>query len=207
DPRWIAAPRRGLRFQPAHTVVGILHARRVRRLGRERQIDRDDEDAARRQRAIHRLLGGAVLRVPRAAVQIEHRGKRSRTGRPITARHQHPPGFVAPEVDLADGDLEPRGGIVGSPNECRQTDRAYRGHHLEKIATVKVVVHAALHLKTRQLATVYSLCTMPLGYSRVAMWWSLMSRGTAPKSGIPVPMSTGTRVMISRSMRPSARNR
>jgi hypothetical protein len=46
--------------------------------------------------------------------------------------------------------------------------------------------------------TPYSLCTRPLRYARVEMCVSLMSRGSAPNSGIPVPINTGTRVIISR---------
>ena len=112
DLRRVAVPRRRFRFQPAHAVVGVLHARRIRRFRRQRHVDGDDQHAARGQRAIHRLFGVAILGVPRAAVQIEHGGERSRAVRLIDARHQHPPGRRAPELDLADGDLELRRGIV-----------------------------------------------------------------------------------------------
>jgi Stage II sporulation protein E (SpoIIE) len=53
----------------------------------------------------------------------------------------------------------------------------------------------------------YSLCTRPPLWLRVATWRRLMSRGTGPNNGMPVPISTGTRVITNRSMHPAARNR
>ncbi len=49
-----------------------------------------------------------------------------------------------------------------------------------------------------QAATTYSLWTRPLAYCRVPTCMRTMSHGTAPKSGIPAPMSTGTRVIMRR---------
>src|ERR671938_428941 len=62
----------GIRLQPADGVVGVLHTGRVGHLGCNRHVDGDDEQAARSQRAVHRLLGQPVLSVPGAAVQIEN---------------------------------------------------------------------------------------------------------------------------------------
>ena len=144
DLRGVAVPGRGIRLQPAHGVVGVLHAGRIGRLGRERHVDGDDQQAARRQRAIHRLFGEAVLSVPRAAVQIENGRERSRPFRLVDPGHQHPAGGVAPELDFADGKIELGGGIVGRRGHgmrsawCErassgQTDRAGRSHRLENL--------------------------------------------------------------------------
>ena len=45
--------------------------------------------------------------------------------------------------------------------------------------------------------TRYSLWTRPLAYWRVATCMSATSRDNAPKSGIPDPINTGTRVIVS----------
>jgi hypothetical protein len=86
-------------FQPAHAVVRVLHAGGIRRLGRQRQVDGDDEHAAGRERPIHRLLGLAILAVPRAAVQIEHGGEGAGARRLVDARHQRAAPSRAPELD------------------------------------------------------------------------------------------------------------
>src|SRR5262245_19860580 len=56
-------------------------------------------------------------------------------------------------------------------------------------------------------STWYSLCTRPLGKCRVATWRRRTSPGSAPKSGMPSPIRTGTRVTTRRWMSPAARNR
>src|SRR5690606_17377996 len=53
--------------------------------------------------------------------------------------------------------------------------------------------------------TSYVLCTSPLPYVRVSMWRSLMSCGTGPNSGMPVPIRTGRRVIVIRWIKPAAR--
>ena len=55
--------------------------------------------------------------------------------------------------------------------------------------------------------TKYSLWTSPLGYSRVATCVTTTSRDSAPNSGMPAPINTGTRVTTSRWMSPASRNR
>ena len=163
DLRRVAVPRRRFPFEPAHAVVGVLDASRVRRFRRQRHVDGDHQHAAGRQRAVHRFLRVAVLGVPRAAVQIEHGGERSRAIRLIDAGHQHPPGRRAPELDLAHLDLEPGRGIVcrrradlaaHQPNKrsepqrrhnSRQAGCAQCGHRHEKVPTSgRIRVHADL---------------------------------------------------------------
>src|ERR1051326_8783328 len=102
-----------VRLEPAHRVVGVLHTRRIGRLRGERQVDGHDEEAACGERAIHRLFGEAVFPVPGAAVQIENGRERSRSLRLINPRHQHAAGSVAPKLDFADFELEPRARIIG----------------------------------------------------------------------------------------------
>src|SRR5438046_8882973 len=79
DLRRVAVPFGGPGLEPAHAVVRVLHGRRVRRLLREPQVDGHHQDAARRDGAVHRLLGETILAAPGAAVQIEHRRERTRT--------------------------------------------------------------------------------------------------------------------------------
>ena len=112
DLRAVAVPGRGIHLEPAHGVVGVLHAGRIGRFGRDRHVDGDDQQAARGQRAIHRLFGQAVFSVPGAAVQIENGRERSRPLRLVDPRHQHPAGAVAPKLDFADGKIEAGGGII-----------------------------------------------------------------------------------------------
>ncbi len=66
----IAVPLPGCRFEPADTVVGILHRGRVRGFRRTRQVDSDHEKAACGQLFVHLTVGGAILIVPSTAVQI-----------------------------------------------------------------------------------------------------------------------------------------
>ena len=112
DLRAVTVPGCGIRLEPAHRIVGVLHAGRIRRFGRDRHVDGDDQQAARRQRAIHRFFGKAVFSVPGAAVQIENGRERSRSLRLVNPRHQHPAGAVAPKLDFADGKIEAGGGII-----------------------------------------------------------------------------------------------
>ena len=145
DLRAVPVPGCGIRLEPAHRIVGVLHAGRIRRFGRDRHVDGDDQQAARRQRAIHRFFGKAVFSVPGTAVQIENGRERSRSLRLVNPRHQHPAGAVAPKLDFADGKIEAGGGIIrgraggisgARPQRAhgRQTGRARSGHHLENVA-------------------------------------------------------------------------
>jgi len=90
DPAGIAIPGLRLGLEPAQGETGILHAGGIRRFGGQGHVDRDHEQPARRERAIHRLFGRAILRIPRPAVEIEHRRKGTWSFRLINASHQHP---------------------------------------------------------------------------------------------------------------------
>jgi len=129
------------------------NAGRIGRFARNRHVDGDDHRAARGQRAIHRLLGEAVLSVPSPAVQIENGRKWSLPLRLVDPRHQHPADAVAPKLDLADGELETSAGIIGERASCPsgagpecarrgQADRARGGNKLEDVtASESVFVH------------------------------------------------------------------
>ena len=159
----VAVPGCGIRLQPAHGVVGVLHAGRIWRFRRKRHVDGDDQQAARGQRAVHRLFGEAVFSVPGAAVQIEHGRERSRPFRLVDPGHQHPAGAVAPKLDLADGKIEPGGGIIrggagrlggARPYRAhgRQPRRARGGHQLENVTpTESAFIHVRLPQKTAWL--------------------------------------------------------
>jgi hypothetical protein len=111
--RGLAVPGRGIRLEPAHGVVGVLNAGRIGRFRRERHVDRDDQQAARGESAVHRLFGETVLAVPRAAMEIENGRERPLSFRLVDPRHQHPAGAVTPQLELADGEIEAAGGIIG----------------------------------------------------------------------------------------------
>jgi hypothetical protein len=70
DHRRIAVPFRCVRFQPPYPIVGVLYGSRIWRFWRNRQIDGDDEKAARCQLLVHWSIGCAVLIVPCAAMHI-----------------------------------------------------------------------------------------------------------------------------------------
>ncbi len=144
DRRRVAVPRGRLRLEPAHAVVGILHAGGIGRFRRERHVDRDDQQAAGRERAIHRFLGMPILRVPRAAMEIEHRRERPRAGRLIDAGHQRASGRGAPELHVAHADLERRRGVVarrrtGGDGVGGPDRRAGGRDCLEKVPAARIV--------------------------------------------------------------------
>ena len=56
-----------------------------------------------------RIAGARYL-----AMEIEYGWKRPGPIRLIDPRHQHPAGAVAPQLDLTDGEIEPRAGIIRS---------------------------------------------------------------------------------------------
>jgi hypothetical protein len=157
DLRHVAIPGRGFPLEPADAVIGVLHAGRVRRFGREGQVDGDDEQAAPGEGAVHGFLGKAVLGVPGAAVEIEDSRKRSRAIGLIDPGHEHPPGLVAPELHVAHRDLEFRRGVIGRDGALESTPRCRVGHRegetrdtqcaqrLEELPTSRsVAVHAGL---------------------------------------------------------------
>jgi hypothetical protein len=108
----------------------------------------------------------AVLCVPRAAVQVEHRRERSGAVRLVDAGHQRPAGGIAPELDLAHLDPEPGGRIVrrrggagrgvcrmdgpSRRRECAWRQAGQRRHLQEKLAAAgKMRVHGDLLRSTR----------------------------------------------------------
>src|SRR5207248_11720029 len=122
------------------------------------------QDAARRDRAVHRFLGETVLAAPGTAVQIEHRRKRPRALRFIDAGHQLPSGLRAPELYLADLELELRRGTVrrlhsgpplslarpseAGPQACADAGCTECCHLLQKVAARSAtLVHAGLLAK------------------------------------------------------------
>jgi hypothetical protein len=123
--------------------VGVGHAGRIGRFGRQRHVDGDDEQPARRQRAIHGFLGEAVLPVPRPAVQIENGREGAGAFGLVDPGHQHPAGGVAPKLDVADGEVEAGARIIGGragrfsalPDGAGggQAERARGGHPLENV--------------------------------------------------------------------------
>ena len=143
DPelRRVAVPGRGLPLEPAHAVVGVLHGGGIRRFRRVRHIDRDHQQPALRQRAIHRFFRRAVLGIPRAAVQIQDRGKWSRAVRTIDTRLQHASGRVLPHVDFAHADLEFRARVVGRRVGRHQTrEHRYSSSRQEKLSPTDLIV-------------------------------------------------------------------
>src|SRR5262249_10696182 len=123
--------------------------------------DGHDQDAARGNGAVHRLFGETVLAAPGAAVQIEHRRERPWALWLIDAGHQLPPGRRAPELHLADLELEfgrrivghlrsrpfwPRAGVPeAKPRASDHAGGADCSGLLQKTAAIGAVsVHAAL---------------------------------------------------------------
>ncbi len=133
DLRRVAVPRRRFRFEPADRIVGILHARRIRRFRGERQVDGDDQHAAFGYRVIHRFFSLAVFCVPRAAVKIENGWKRSCPCRLIDAGHQLPSGFGTAILDFADFNAEFRSGIVGRRSRFDSGGNAEERHAPNKV--------------------------------------------------------------------------
>jgi hypothetical protein len=144
DRGGVTVPGCGIHLEPAHGIVGVLHAGRIGRFGRQRQVDGDDQKAARSERTVHRLFGETVFSIPGTAVQIENGWERSRSFRLIDAGHQHAAGAVAPKLDFADRKIKAGGGIIRrrppgmrhaerERAHGRQTDRASGGHQLEKV--------------------------------------------------------------------------
>src|SRR5262249_41376382 len=131
-----------------------------------------DENAAGRERAIHRFLSFSILPVPRAAVEIEDGGKRPGAGRLIDAGHQLPSGRVAPELDFAHRDLElavrivrelRRGGRTSRLGEmrsqgrhCRQAGCAECRYLHQEIPTSANGVHSDLLASTIVRSGIYS---------------------------------------------------
>ena len=199
EPRRVAVPAGRLPLQPAHAVVGILHRRRIRRLGRKGEVDGHDQHAAAGERAIHRLLGLAILVVPGAAVQIEQRRERAGTLGPVDAGHQHPAGAVAPHLDLGDLDVE-RGlrivgrgsggcgaaGDSGCRHEARKGDRGAGGQLQELPTCRRIVGHGCLLVAHRPHARLSC---------RTAPHASPVARGRGRRQRAPAGARTRRQVM------------
>ena len=122
----IGVPLACMGLQPAHAQVGILHVGRVRCLGRARQVDRHQQQAAGGERMGHDRIVQPVLVVPGAAVQVQHRRERAGPFRLVDAREQRARRGLA-ELDVPAGNRMARGGIVGcshlfllASGACRQ---------------------------------------------------------------------------------------
>ena len=139
----VTVPGCGIHLEPAHGIVGVLHAGRIGRFGRKRQVDGDDQKAARSQRAIHRLFGETVFSVPGTAVQIENGLERSRPFRLIDSGHQHAAGAVAPKLDFADRKIKAGGGIIPG---CAPGMRGAGGENV-RTAGRPIVPAAAINLR------------------------------------------------------------
>ena len=120
------------------------------------------------------------------------------------------PGITAPTLVVAgDADSFPPAhavetfGLLGGGKRDGGWDGS--GRPKSRLAILPSVM--ATMRSSDQPAIRYSLWTRPLAYCRVPTCFRMMSCGTGPKSGIPVPRSTGTRVMMRRWMRPAWRNR
>jgi hypothetical protein len=121
--RGLAVPGRGIRLEPAHGVVGVLNTGRIGRFRRERHVDRDHQQTARGESAVHRLFGETLLAVPRAAMEIENGRERPLSFRLVDPRHQHPTGAVTSQLDLADDEIEVGRGIIGRRTRRARGDR------------------------------------------------------------------------------------
>ena len=86
DPVGAAAELARMRLQPADAVIDVLQRRRIGRLGRIAEIDRQHHDAGGREIERGVLAVGAVLVVPGAAVDLEHRRERAGSRRLIEPR-------------------------------------------------------------------------------------------------------------------------
>ena len=144
DARGVAAPFGGLRLDPAQAVVRVLDVGGVGRFAGQGHVDRHDHYAARRDRAVHRLFGEAVLARPGAAVQVEHHREGPRALRLVDAREELAAGGIAPERHVAHLQVELRRRIVGlgqrGGRKCRGC--AERAEELQEVPTFQL---AAFH--------------------------------------------------------------
>src|SRR5713226_6451803 len=66
-----------MRFEPSNPVIDVGHRTWITRVGRHAKIQRSNDDAALRERFVDRLIHGAVVVAPRAAVQFDHAWERT----------------------------------------------------------------------------------------------------------------------------------